>query len=273
VHALENQTDRTATITHDLWLPQIEGLRARAIVAVLIHHGNSIHFSNWALGNSGVAIFLSISGFLAYYVLWRDEHKLGRIDYNYFLFRRILRIWPAYFLVIAIAFYLASPDQRAASNELPLFTFTANFYQAAHLPSQLLTLGILWSIAVEEQFYLVAPLMYFALRSRHWLAFSIGIALLANLARILYAMNATGSVYYLSLTYADIFWAGRWLLSGKPKVGESITVRRTICLPARPPRLSQRCGCGARMSALPTQSPHCFPIQCWRWPQVYCLYR
>lgn len=92
----------TLPAPREAWLPSIEGLRALAIVAVLVHHGNTIHFSNWALGNSGVAIFFSISGFLAYYVLWRDEHRFGRIDYNYFLFRRILRIWPAYFLVIAI---------------------------------------------------------------------------------------------------------------------------------------------------------------------------
>ena len=45
------------------WLPALDGLRALAILAVLIHHGNTIHFSNWAIGNSGVAILFSISGF------------------------------------------------------------------------------------------------------------------------------------------------------------------------------------------------------------------
>jgi peptidoglycan/LPS O-acetylase OafA/YrhL len=224
---LSSHTSTAPTVRDDAWLPTIDGLRALAILAVLVHHGNTIHFSNWALGNSGVAIFFSISGFLAYYVLWRDEKKLGHIDYNYFLLRRILRIWPAYFLVIVAALFLASPDQRAAANNWPLLTFTANWYQAAHLPSQLLTLGVLWSIAVEEQFYVIAPLMYLALRSRHWLSFAIAIALLANVVRVLYALNFSGSIYYLSTSYADIFVGGGSSRNGILRLAASTRASRT----------------------------------------------
>ena len=152
------------------WIPTLDGLRALAIIAVLVHHSNTAVFQNWAIGNVGVAIFFSISGFLAYYVLWRDERRFGHIDYNYFLLRRILRIWPAYFTIIIIAYLLASPAQRSAANTISLFTFTINWHQAANSTSQLGTLGVLWSIAVEEQFYVLAPFMYLALRSRHWLA-------------------------------------------------------------------------------------------------------
>lgn len=200
------------------WLPALDGLRALAILAVLIHHGNTIHFSNWAIGNSGVAIFFSISGFLAYFVLSRDEQKLGAVDYNYFLLRRIFRIWPTYFLIIGLALGMATPTQLATTDHYPLFTFTANWHQAAHLPSQLTTLSMLWSIAVEEQFYVLAPFMYRALRSRHWMAFSIAIFLFSNAARIFYAANSAGSLYYLTYSYADIFLGGalaaKWHIRG-----------------------------------------------------------
>lgn len=91
------------------WLPAIDGLRAVAIIAVLIHHANTAALQDWALGNAGVALFFSISGFLAYFVLWKDDQRLGKINYNYFLLRRILRIWPAYIAVITLAVCLATP--------------------------------------------------------------------------------------------------------------------------------------------------------------------
>src|SRR5436190_24167252 len=83
---------QTIAATRFDWIPSIDGLRAVAVLAVLVHHANGAYISNFALGNVGVAIFFSISGFLAYLVLSRDERKLGRIDYNYFLVRRVLRI-------------------------------------------------------------------------------------------------------------------------------------------------------------------------------------
>jgi peptidoglycan/LPS O-acetylase OafA/YrhL len=214
------------------WLPALDGLRALAILAVLIHHGNTVHFSNWALGNSGVAIFFSISGFLAYFVLSRDEQKLGAVDYNYFLLRRIFRIWPTYFLVVGFALYTAAPTQLATTDHFPLFTFTANWHQAAHLPSQLTTLSMLWSIAVEEQFYVLAPFMYRALRSPHWIAFSIAILLLSNAGRTIYAANSSGSLYYLTYSYADTFLGGalaaRWFTHGG-RLGRTTQYALSIC--------------------------------------------
>jgi peptidoglycan/LPS O-acetylase OafA/YrhL len=205
------------------WIPAIDGLRATAILAVLVHHSNTALFTNWGLGNVGVAIFFSISGFLAYFVLWKDERKLGKIDYNYFLLRRVLRIWPAYLAIIAIAYFLASSAQRAAANEIPLFTFTINWHQAALMMPQLGTLGVLWSIAVEEQFYVLAPFMYLALRSRHWLAFSIAIFALSNFGRAVYMLYfgppTLAGLYYVSYSYADIFLGGaiaaKWYTEGR----------------------------------------------------------
>jgi peptidoglycan/LPS O-acetylase OafA/YrhL len=76
---------------------------------------------NWALGNIGVATFFSLSGFLVYYVLANDEKKFGYVDYNFFLLRRVIRIWPAYFLTIATAswYFLELPFLRLKERLTP----------------------------------------------------------------------------------------------------------------------------------------------------------
>lgn len=205
------------------WISGIDGLRAFAVLAVLVHHANTAIFTNWALGNVGVAVFFSISGFLAYYVLWKDERKLGEINYNYFLMRRILRIWPAYFAVIGIAMWLATPTQLAETSQIPLFTFTINWHAAAMMKPELSTLGVLWSIAVEEQFYVLAPFMYLALRSRHWMAFSIAIIVMSNVGRLIYMTyfgpsKLYSGLYFVTYAYADIFLGGalaaKWFTEG-----------------------------------------------------------
>src|SRR5262245_19581684 len=89
------------------WIPEIGGLRALAVLAVLFNHAFPRVVGDLAVGNMGVAAFFSISGFLAYVVLDRDEKRLKKISYSYFIFRRVLRIWPAYFAVIAFGFLLA----------------------------------------------------------------------------------------------------------------------------------------------------------------------
>ena len=172
----------------------------------------SVH---WALGNVGVAVFFSISGFLAYCVLWRDERRLGRLDYSYFLLRRILRIWPAYLAIIAAAWLWAwyrgvLPPQTGLGQ---LLTFTINLDMGSWRVWPIPELAPLWSIAVEEQFYLVAPLMYIALRSRYALVFCVGVILCSNAIRQIYIATDThgpgnGGIYYMTYSYADTFLAG-----------------------------------------------------------------
>jgi peptidoglycan/LPS O-acetylase OafA/YrhL len=220
------KTDADAGAKIDaLWLPGLDGLRALAVLAVLAHHSNGAWFTEWALGNVGVSVFYSISGFLAYYVLWKDERRFGAVDYNYFLTRRILRIWPAYFVIVGIASlwaYVSYPDQFRSANLSSVFFFTSNWHLAAGADMPLSTLRIVWSIAVEEQFYVLAPFMFLALRSRHWLAFSVAIILLANAGRAFYMLNlgpaTLGGLYYVTYSYADVLLGGalaaRWFTLG-----------------------------------------------------------
>jgi peptidoglycan/LPS O-acetylase OafA/YrhL len=134
------------------------GDRRFAVAAVVLHHTNGTNplLEGWAIGNLGVAVFFSISGFLAYYVLWRDEKRLGQISYSYFLRRRILRIWPVYFVVILVAWLHAIQVADPRADRLSgLLTFTLNIDMMAGRPWPITALTPLWSIAVEEQFYIL----------------------------------------------------------------------------------------------------------------------
>jgi peptidoglycan/LPS O-acetylase OafA/YrhL len=208
------------------WIPAIDGWRALAVSAVVLHHTNGTNeaLAGWAIANLGVAVFFCISGFLAYYVLWRDEKRLGHISYRYFLLRRVLRIWPAYFVVIAAAYVHAIQVADPRADRLSgLLTFTLNMDMMSGRPWPITALTPLWSIAVEEQFYILAPVMYLALRSRYAVTFCAAIILLSNLVRQIYISTDSGEpgnrgLYYAFYTYADTFVIGaliaRYYLEG-----------------------------------------------------------
>jgi peptidoglycan/LPS O-acetylase OafA/YrhL len=190
------------------WIAPVDGLRAIAILFVLAHHGNPLFFANVALAEVGVVIFFAISGFLAYYVLHRDETRLGQINYNYFLLRRILRIWPAYFTIIGFVWL----TYKHQDGWFMLFTFTSNWNIASFRSWPPGPLGPLWTIAVEEQFYVLAPIMYLMIRSRWCVLFCAAIFFGANALRVFYMATSTGQgnggLYYITYTYADTFLTG-----------------------------------------------------------------
>jgi peptidoglycan/LPS O-acetylase OafA/YrhL len=123
----------------------------------------------------------------------------------------MLRIWPAYFAIIVLVCIYARTI-GTAQQLTGLLTFTLNFQMQGHqwpLPG----LEALWSISVEEQFYLLAPQMYLALRSRYHLAFIVAVVAVANVVRFSYLAASTDSVsngglYYATYAYADTFVIG-----------------------------------------------------------------
>jgi peptidoglycan/LPS O-acetylase OafA/YrhL len=147
----------------------LDGLRAAAIVAVVWHHAHGWHHDlwkgadgwveNWAFatrGLLGVDLFFVISGFLIVTLLLRERRRRGTIGLRAFYARRALRIFPAYYLllaILAVVAYLAPMASSAAvRRELPY----AALY-LSNLVAMVSPLGITWSLAAEEQFYLVVP--------------------------------------------------------------------------------------------------------------------
>ena len=151
-------------------MPQLDGLRALAVFGVLLHH-----FLPWAYLNglalAGVKLFFILSGFLITGILLRsrdirEENKqTWAFSIRQFYIRRFLRIFPLYYFVVAIALIINVEPVRQI---LPwLLTYTLNIHMAnqgwfvdhfAHF----------WTLAVEEQFYIVWP-WFILFTPRKWL--------------------------------------------------------------------------------------------------------
>jgi peptidoglycan/LPS O-acetylase OafA/YrhL len=146
-------------------VPSLDGLRALSIAAVLIGHvAGTDRCPAWlsAIGRNpyidisdlGVRVFFVISGFLITGLLMAEEARTGTISLGRFYLRRALRIFPAYFVFLAVlaGLALAGVLPVPASDFLYASTFTTNY-----VADRSWYVGHLWSLAVEEQFYLLWP--------------------------------------------------------------------------------------------------------------------
>jgi peptidoglycan/LPS O-acetylase OafA/YrhL len=119
-------------------------------------------------GNIGVNLFFVLSGFLITYLLIKEKQLKSKINIPNFWIRRVLRIWPIYFLCVFIGFVLfpfLKEMTGQVSNETasPLYymLFASNFDMInSGLPDASI-LGVLWSVSIEEQFYLIWPIIIY----------------------------------------------------------------------------------------------------------------
>lgn len=145
------------------YIPQFDSIRAIAVLLVIIHHwlpkDSILNFlPNGALG---VNTFFVLSGFLITGILLKakkqvEAKKVKRgLAFKNFYIRRTLRIFPIYYLLLCILLFLNHPEIK--QNGIYYFTYTSNylFYYGEFYSS----LAHLWSLAVEEQFYLIWPLL------------------------------------------------------------------------------------------------------------------
>lgn len=161
-------------------------------------------FSLLTTGAFGVPIFFLLSSFLIVELLLRERKQTGDIHIKSFYVRRILRIWPLYFAVfyglVVLGHFLpdVAPKQHAAW--LAFTFFAGNWYIMRHgwIAG---SVDPLWSIAVEEQFYIAIPLL-----TRFG-----GRRLLAALSGILIAVSYIVSVHYAKLVYTGE--SGQWVNS------------------------------------------------------------
>lgn len=171
-------------------IPSLDGLRAISVTLVILSHlvlNGFIRISGplrrlFFVGDLGVQVFFVISGFLITTLLLRELDTVGRISLKAFYLRRTLRIWPpfyAYLLALAVVVAVgALPAAGFWRSLLLASTFTSNYA----LPSNW-CLEHTWSLAVEEQFYLLWPAVIVILGRRRALRSALVVALLGPAIR------------------------------------------------------------------------------------------
>jgi len=152
-------------------IPGLDGLRALAVAAVVIYHLGA----GWLPGGFlGVDLFFVISGFLITTLLLGEIESRGRVRYGQFYLRRARRLLPALFLVLAACLVLSATVARDVAHstirDVPgALAYVSNWWMLGQEQSYFdligrgNLLGHLWSLAVEEQFYLIWPLLLGAL--------------------------------------------------------------------------------------------------------------
>lgn len=154
------------------YVPFLDGLRAIAILSVLGFHkmGPISHAISDFFRFSGVDVFFILSGFLITSLLLQDLKDEGTVDLKWFYTRRTLRIWPMCFAVVIALLVLRKINWYTAGTAA---TFLIN-YDLAYNWGNGIWVACLWSLGVEEQFYLFWPLALLLFRKRP-LAVSIGV--------------------------------------------------------------------------------------------------
>jgi peptidoglycan/LPS O-acetylase OafA/YrhL len=234
------------------YIPQLDGLRGLAAIAVAVTHtlpraaqltdspiqAMAVRFDgHTAMGNLAVVLFLSLSGFLLTFKACNEMRETGKFSVPRFWLRRILRIWPLYFVVLGVLAAIYSHPIFGAlefgadpshwiwlRNHLWTYLcFLSNWplafnYMGGYTDHSPAAFRIFWSIAVEEQFYLIYPFIFVLAfrfpKCRFWIVF------LALVFAIVFrawfaghkvdwiAMKNTGGMYYATLTYLDVVAVG-----------------------------------------------------------------
>jgi peptidoglycan/LPS O-acetylase OafA/YrhL len=216
---------------------ELDFVRGIAIIMVMGYHFHVVHTGNFLIkiieyplttfGREGVNLFFTLSGFLVGGLLLRQYAETGHIDARRFIIRRIFRIWPAYYVLIAF---------HVLAGRHPWNTFLIQ--NLTHLQNYLGTsITQTWSLAVEEHFYLVLPallLLFARWRLGAWTIVSVltGVCLVVLTARCFAVADGDlrGTLVYTqyrldSLLYGVILSTIYWM---KPGVYHQLAKRKWL---------------------------------------------
>jgi peptidoglycan/LPS O-acetylase OafA/YrhL len=184
-----------------IFFPNLDGLRFFCFLSVFFFHSfhtdfqyikeNELyHFIKkdiFGNGNIGVNFFFVLSGFLISFLLLKEKEINRKIDIPRFWLRRILRIWPLFFFCVFFGFIIF-PSIKILFGQIPNETADVRYYLiflnnfdtiSKGLPDASI-LGVLWSVAIEEQFYLLWPLLFFII-PRNFYPFLFSVLILISL--------------------------------------------------------------------------------------------
>jgi peptidoglycan/LPS O-acetylase OafA/YrhL len=213
-----------------IYFQNLDALRTIACSAVIFEHTFGWYWKDfeqnyWLVSRSirmvshgefGVFAFFMLSGFLITYLMLKEKETTGQFRVVYFYMRRALRIWPVYFLVLAIALLVS--NKFPSSFGLPAhpieqwwqyFVFTGNFDVMKHSYEGITALSnkisrITWSVAIEEQFYLIWPIILILSKNR-FLHAILGVLVIGLFSKIyffsdkLFYFHSLSGFYFLAL--------------------------------------------------------------------------
>ncbi|QKJ28305.1 acyltransferase [Mucilaginibacter mali] len=147
-----------------IFFPNLNGVRAIASLMVVIAHIELEkkefnlplipHITLLNFGKVGVSVFFALSGFLITYLLLEERKNFGKVSFADFYMRRILRIWPLYFLIVIVGFFIYPKNNSSEAFWLSVFFLPNLAFTLKLLPA---LFDPIWSIGTEEQFYIFHP--------------------------------------------------------------------------------------------------------------------
>jgi peptidoglycan/LPS O-acetylase OafA/YrhL len=206
---------RPATLRY---LPGLDGLRAISVLAVIVFHHYLVggHEVGWAPGGFlGVEVFFVVSGYLITSLLLSERRETGLVSLRLFYLRRARRLLPALFMLLAVIvayslLFLPDAIGTLRSDTVAALTYTSNWWQIVANRSYIAEAGRpellkhLWSLAIEEQYYLAWPfVLVLGLRKlgrQRMLATMVGTALASTLLLAFLAQGNIDHAYYASYT-------------------------------------------------------------------------
>lgn len=208
----------SAGAQHKLYFPQLDSVRGISFIAIFLFHAVRLPNTNFFLAGFinylyenlplGLEVFFVLSSFLLTYLGLNEYKKRNSFAFKNYFTRRILRIWPLYYFIMILAFIffplIAHRYGFSLSLPDPLYYifFISNFYIIDHV----FFLRFLWTISVEEQFYLLwgISLRFFYKK----LSLIIGLLFLISISFSVYAIILQKSHYLNTLTYLFDFACG-----------------------------------------------------------------
>ena len=234
----EEQALLPRTHNRRFYRPELDGLRFYAFLGVFVCHTlplettfySELHLpqpSLWAAlvrsGAAGVDLFFVLSAFLITSLLLRERQETGQISLGLFYIRRVLRIWPLYFLVVALGITLAHTAPKRSQfwyydPALPwpyvagYVLFVANWVYAVLGPTHSIC-APLWTVSIEQQFYLVWPALMKTLKRRGIVIAGVVTFLLATTVQLTLVLRGASAAYayYSSASRCDSLALGIFL--------------------------------------------------------------
>lgn len=240
------ESPRSASSKANSYDSGIDVVRFLAFFFVFLHHfvyrgGNSIMaistsfwnnpFANSVsfFGSEGVTIFFCLSGYLLSRLLIKEFNDTGKVSVRSFYIRRILRIWPLYFCYVVFCLSAAPflGNQAVRGEEIPsLITFTYNWQQIYTGESRGMP-AILWSISVEEQIYLVLPLLILLFSRWGFKSLAFTLIIMGLIARVFFYANHL-PMYRNTCSYLSTIGIGMLYSIYESKIKISYGRRRLI---------------------------------------------